>query len=54
MTNPPFADPWRTSRRLTKAGTCVLLGASFAVGIATGVGLTAVAVGRDIFDRLPR
>lgn len=52
--NPPFVDPWRTSRRLRKAQTCVVLAGAFAVGIATGVGLCAVAFGRDLFDRLPR
>ena len=52
--NPPFADPWRTSRKLRKAQTAVVLAGSFAVGVATGVGLCAVAFGRDLFDRLPR
>ena len=52
--NPPFVDPWRTRRRLRKAQTCVVLAGAFAVGIATGVGLCAVAFGRDLFDRLPR
>lgn len=52
--NPPFADPWRASRKIRKAQTCVVLAGAFAVGIATGVGLCAVAFGRDLFDRLPR
>ena len=35
-------------------GLAVVLAGAFAVGIATGVGLCAVAFGRDLFDRLPR
>lgn len=52
--NPPFADPWKTSRRFRKARDIVLLAGAFGVGVATGVGLCAVAFGRDLFDRLPR
>lgn len=52
--NPPFADPWRMSRRVRKARDAALLAGAFTVGMATGVGLCVVAVGRDIFDRLPR
>lgn len=52
--NPPLVDPWKLSRRTNKAARCALLGASFAVGMATGVGLCVLAVGRDLFDRIPR
>ena len=52
--NPPFADPWRTSRRVRKARDGLLLAGAFGVGVAAGVGGCALMFGRDLFDRLPR
>ncbi len=49
--NPPFADPWRASRRVRKARDIVLFAGAFVAGAAIGFGVVAHAVGRDVFDR---